>query len=203
MFNTVLQAEPAYIFKILRLALAKAHAVACQAGAGAVVIGDAGDKITAETVTSNGRSYDFYAPANLNFILDNANAPDSLPEPNRTFTVDGFIGDHDNAELVAQIADALQIAGRRHQDAIGADNRLEDDGRDRLRPLGQDHLAQVRPAQQRGFAVAMAVHAGDGAAQVAELCCVDDLHRARRRHDLAAGRRPCRCWGPDQHWRVR
>ncbi|MFO0856042.1 MAG: hypothetical protein U0640_01650 [Phycisphaerales bacterium] len=62
--------------------------------AGAVVIGDAGDKITAETVSSNGRSYDFYAPANLNFILDNANAPDSLPEPNRTFTVDGFIGDH-------------------------------------------------------------------------------------------------------------
>lgn len=62
--------------------------------AGALVIGDAGDKVNAEIVNFNNRTYDFYAPANLNFILDNANAPDSLPEPNSKFTVEGFIGDH-------------------------------------------------------------------------------------------------------------
>lgn len=62
--------------------------------AGAVVVGDAGDKVTAEAVTQNGRTYDFYAPANLNFIFDNAAAPDSLPEANQKFTIDGFIGDH-------------------------------------------------------------------------------------------------------------
>jgi len=61
---------------------------------GGVVAGDAGDKITSEVINIGGSRYDLYAPSNLNFILDNANAPDTLPEVNRAITVDGFIGDH-------------------------------------------------------------------------------------------------------------
>lgn len=61
---------------------------------GGVVIGDAGDKVTATVVNLAGRRYDFYAPSNLNYILDNADAPDNIPQPNRKITVDGFIGDH-------------------------------------------------------------------------------------------------------------
>lgn len=61
---------------------------------GGVVAGDAGDKITAEVVNVGGSRYDLYGPSNLNFILDNADAPDNLPDTNRAITVDGFIGDH-------------------------------------------------------------------------------------------------------------
>mgnify|MGYP000417153034 CR=1 FL=1 len=61
---------------------------------GGVVVGDAGDKLVAESINLNNSRYDFYAPSNLNFILDNADAPDNLPEANRSVTVDGLIGDH-------------------------------------------------------------------------------------------------------------
>jgi hypothetical protein len=62
---------------------------------GAAVVGDAGDKLTAERITlPSGQTADLYAPANLNFVFDNPTAPDGLPDVNRTFTIRGFIGDH-------------------------------------------------------------------------------------------------------------
>jgi hypothetical protein len=63
---------------------------------GGVVVGDAGDKITANAGTRfvGSSRYDLYAPANLNYVLDNADAPDNIPQANKLITVDGFIGDH-------------------------------------------------------------------------------------------------------------
>ncbi len=62
------------------------------------IVGDAGDKITAERVNANpaGNPYfvDFYAPINLDIVLDSNTATDGVADVNRTFTVRGSIGDH-------------------------------------------------------------------------------------------------------------
>ena len=59
-----------------------------------VAVGDAGDKLVAETVTSGSSRADLYAPFNLNFVLDGNASADGLPDPNSTYTLRGFIGDH-------------------------------------------------------------------------------------------------------------
>ncbi len=46
--------------------------------------------------------------------------------------------------LSAQRPHALQVAGRRHEHAVGADDRLEDDRRDRAGALERDDLLEVR-----------------------------------------------------------
>ncbi len=61
------------------------------------IVGDAGDKLVAETVftgTNNSTRLDFYAPINLDLILDANGAADGLPDINQTSTLRGFIGDH-------------------------------------------------------------------------------------------------------------
>lgn len=61
------------------------------------IVGDVGDKFTAGSAFNNGNAaqrVDFYAPADLNRILDNNYTPDGLPDPNKVYTVRGFIGDH-------------------------------------------------------------------------------------------------------------
>lgn len=63
-------------------------------------VGDAGDKLadvrTTTTDPNSGRSatIDFYAPFNLDTVLDNNVTPDGLPDANKVFTVRGSIGDH-------------------------------------------------------------------------------------------------------------
>ena len=43
----------------------------------------------------------------------------------------------------AQLADALQVAVGRDQDAVSARHRLEDECRDGVRPLVLDHLLEI------------------------------------------------------------
>ena len=59
-----------------------------------------------------------------------------------------LVGDHHNAELVADRTHALEVAGRWHQNAVRPDDRLEDDRGHRLRALDHDQVAQV---SQRAF----------------------------------------------------
>ncbi len=62
---------------------------------GELVVGDAGDKLNAVTsIAPNGSRKDFYGPINLNVLFDSNLTPDGLPDPNQTFVVRGFIGDH-------------------------------------------------------------------------------------------------------------
>ncbi len=39
-----------------------------------------------------------------------------------------FVGDEEHAVAVADLAQAREVFGRRNEDAVGADNRLDDDG---------------------------------------------------------------------------
>lgn len=65
------------------------------------VVGDAGDKLTSERAivtdpdtNQQVLTVDFYAPVNLNVLLDDNRTPDGLPDANRVFTLRGTIGDH-------------------------------------------------------------------------------------------------------------
>ncbi len=59
------------------------------------IVGDAGDKLTAVSVPFlDGWRADFYAPSNIDFVMDNNRSPDGLPDANRTFFISGAIGDH-------------------------------------------------------------------------------------------------------------
>ncbi len=65
---------------------------------GFAVIGDAGDKRFAESVTAGtgaaATRVDFYAPASLDLVMDNPAQPDGLADANTTYTIQGVIGDH-------------------------------------------------------------------------------------------------------------
>ncbi|MFZ2874635.1 MAG: hypothetical protein WAZ94_09150 [Phycisphaerales bacterium] len=63
------------------------------------VVGDAGDKVVSGRGTSGTVTVDFYAPANLDFMLDDNAASDGLPDINHSFTVRGSIGDHPDANV--------------------------------------------------------------------------------------------------------
>jgi len=63
------------------------------------IVGDAGDKLTPTQVTvtdpiTGDRIVDFYAPINLNVVLDSNQNPDGLADTNTPFTLRGSIGDH-------------------------------------------------------------------------------------------------------------
>lgn len=65
------------------------------------IVGDAGDKLTSERAivtdpdtNQQVLTVDFYAPVNLNVLLDDNRTPDGLPDANRVFTLRGTIGDH-------------------------------------------------------------------------------------------------------------
>jgi len=61
---------------------------------GDTVVGDAGDKLVAEVDTVSGERVDMYGPVNLDIVMDNNVTSDGQPDPNTTYTVRGFIGDH-------------------------------------------------------------------------------------------------------------
>ena len=64
---------------------------------GDAVVGDAGDKLVAESNFAgqgNTQRIDLYAPVNLDIVQDNNYTPDGLPDPNRPSVIRGFIGDH-------------------------------------------------------------------------------------------------------------
>jgi hypothetical protein len=54
-----------------------------------------------------------------------------------------LVADQQDAVLVEQRAQPLEVALRRRQDAVGAGDRLDDHGRDGLRPLVHDDLFEV------------------------------------------------------------
>ena len=54
-----------------------------------------------------------------------------------------LVGDHDDAELVADRPHTGEITRRRHEHAVGADDRLEDDRGHRGGALDHDHVAQM------------------------------------------------------------
>lgn len=67
-------------------------------------IGDAGDKLTpgTQTVNNNGlpaHSVDFYAPFNLDIVMDNNRTSDGVADANRAFTIRGTIGDHPDTNI--------------------------------------------------------------------------------------------------------
>jgi hypothetical protein len=75
------------------------------------IVGDAGDKISPEQVTvndgqGNPHVINFYGATDLDVVLDNNHNPDGLPDPNRTFTLRGAIGDHPNNDT-----DVFRFAG--------------------------------------------------------------------------------------------
>ena len=55
-----------------------------------------------------------------------------------------LVGDHEDPVPVADLAHALQVPVGRDEDAVRAGHRLEDEGRDGLRPLELDDLLEVR-----------------------------------------------------------
>ena len=55
----------------------------------------------------------------------------------------GFVSDVDDSVLIAECAHALEVAGRRNQDARGADNRLEDDACDGVGAFELNDLLEV------------------------------------------------------------
>ena len=68
-----------------------------------------------------------------------------------------LVGDHDDAVLVAEIADAAQVAVGQHEDAVGAGHGLEDEAGDRVRALELDLLFEIG---ERGLGrVPAALHA--------------------------------------------
>jgi hypothetical protein len=54
-----------------------------------------------------------------------------------------LVGDDHDAVAVADLTHAGEVAGRRHEDAVGAHHRLEDDGGHRLRPLDHERVLEV------------------------------------------------------------
>ena len=66
-----------------------------------------------------------------------------------------LVGDVDDAVPVAELAHALQVARRRHEHAVGADDRLEDDRGDRAGALERDDLLEVGERALRPPARAM------------------------------------------------
>ena len=68
-----------------------------------------------------------------------------------------LVGDEHDAVLVAHGAHALEVAGRRNQDAVRAHDALEHDGRHGLRPLHHERVAQVLQRALRFLDVVLAV----------------------------------------------
>ena len=57
-----------------------------------------------------------------------------------------LVGDHQDAVAIAELANALDVAVRRNEDAVGADDGLEEDRRDRVRSLVHDHVLETAEA---------------------------------------------------------
>ena len=64
---------------------------------------------------------------------------DAEPGAEATERADHLVAHEQHAVAVADLAHALEVAGRRHEATAGVLHRLEVHGGDRLRPLGDDH----------------------------------------------------------------
>src|SRR5262249_61035771 len=76
---------------------------------------------------------------------------------------DPLVGDQQDVIAVADLTDAIEVAGLRRDAAAGVLQRLEDDGRDRLGPLEEDPLLDLVSGPER-VAIrrpAVAVRVGD------------------------------------------
>lgn len=83
------------------------------------IVGDAGDKLAAEVnhvFDAQGNvvhRVDFYAPADLDLVLDSNATPDGLPDANKVYTIRGVIGDHADNDInffrIAGDADVYKI----------------------------------------------------------------------------------------------
>ena len=73
--------------------------------------------------------------------------------PARSKPGEDLVEDEQDAVAVADLADRREIAGRRHEDAVGAGHGLEDDGGDRLRPFVLQELLEVRTAGGDGTGI--------------------------------------------------
>lgn len=71
---------------------------------GHAIVGDVGDKFfedVAQAGTGSTATFvDFYAPADLDFILDDLANTDGLPDPNQNFVIRGNIGDHPDNDAI-------------------------------------------------------------------------------------------------------
>ena len=107
---------------------------------------------------------------------------DREPLPGAAEPGHDLVGNHQDAVLVAERADALHVAVRRHQDAVGAGDALEDEAGDGVRPLEDDHFLQVRKRRRRIIPAAFDAVVG-----------VEDVDDARQRRlrpaSWIAGRR--------------
>ncbi len=133
---------------------------------GDTIVGDAGDKITAETDfigTNNTYRVDMYSPIDLNVVMDNNVTPDGQPDPNKTYTVRGFIGDHpDNdtnffrfsgdVDLYSITLQAGQILhlGALQGSAILAGVNLFDPNGVQIQPAGNNASVVVLPSAPAG-----------------------------------------------------
>ena len=73
-----------------------------------------------------------------------------------------LVADQQDPVPVAGLADRLQVAVGRDDDPVRADDRLEDDGGDRVRALVLEDLLQVRRARADGARIGMAGGAAVG-----------------------------------------
>ncbi|MBM4108377.1 MAG: hypothetical protein FJ255_06120 [Phycisphaerae bacterium] len=76
-----------------------------------IFVGDAGDKLNFSRIDDGtGNFLDFYAPFSLTEVMDNNYTPDGRPDPSRTYTVRGFIGDHpDNNNTTFGVAGDIDV----------------------------------------------------------------------------------------------
>ena len=68
------------------------------------IVGDAGDKLAAQTIDATDESgetvsIDFYNATDLNAVMDDNFVFDGLPDANKIFTLRGFLGDHPDSDV--------------------------------------------------------------------------------------------------------
>jgi hypothetical protein len=130
------------------------------------IVGDAGDKVTAETDfigPDNSVRVDMYPPIDLDTVMDNNFHPDGLPDPNKPFTVRGFIGDHpdndtnffrfsgdvDLYKITLQAGQILHL-GALQGSAILAGLKLFDPNGAQIQPSGTSTSVVVLPSTAPG-----------------------------------------------------
>jgi hypothetical protein len=130
------------------------------------IVGDAGDKITAETDfigPNNSYRVDMYPPIDLDVVMDNNFTPDGQPDPNKPFTVRGFIGDHpdndsnffriggdvDLYKITLQAGQILHL-GALQGSAILAPFNVFDPAGNQLQPAGENANVVVLPSTPAG-----------------------------------------------------
>lgn len=92
-----------------------------------------------------------------------------------------LVEDEQDAELVRERAEALQVARRADEETVRTDHGLRDDGGDRLRPLLQDGVADMRQVDLDRGAVGVA----ERATVAGRAVDVDETRGARPMHVVA------------------